>query len=154
MQIPLSRPTNPSRVLVALVALYLIGGSTYLAIRYAVVDFPPLMAGAIRFLIAGAVLYAILRARKTPSPTRAEWGGAARVGALLLGGGMGGVMTAEHMGVASGLAAIFPAITGIVWPSCRPSRIQSSSSSSSASRQASKVSAPAQSPSKPAIVPI
>lgn len=114
MQIPLSRPTNSSLVLVALVALYLIWGSTYLAIRYAVVDFPPLMAGAIRFLIAGAVLYAILRARKTPSPTRAEWGGAARVGALLLGGGMGGVMTAEHMGVASGLAAIFPAATPLL----------------------------------------
>lgn len=114
MQIPLSRPTNPSLVLVALVALYLIWGSTYLAIRYAVVDFPPFMAGAIRFLIAGAVLYAILRARKTPSPTRAEWGGAARVGALLLGGGMGGVMTAEHMGVASGLAAIFPAATPLL----------------------------------------
>lgn len=116
MQSTLSTPrrTKGTLVLAALLALYLIWGSTYLAIRYAVVDFPPFMAGAIRFLIAGAVLYAILRTRGTPAPTRAEWGGAARVGALLLGGGMGGVMTAEHLGVASGLAAIFPAATPLL----------------------------------------
>lgn len=116
MQTSVSPPAKDKRTLVftALIALYFIWGSTYLAIRYAVVDFPPFMAGAIRFLIAGAVLYGVLRARGTPSPTRAEWGGAARVGALLLGGGMGGVMTAEHMGVASGLAAIFPAATPLL----------------------------------------
>ncbi|MER3554009.1 MAG: drug/metabolite exporter YedA [Meiothermus sp.] len=112
--VPAPRKNNQALVLAALIALYFIWGSTYLAIRYAVVDFPPFMAGAIRFLIAGAALYAILRARGTPAPTRAEWGGAARVGALLLGGGMGGVMTAEHMGVASGLAAIFPAATPLL----------------------------------------
>lgn len=112
--VPAPRKNNQALVLAALISLYFIWGSTYLAIRYAVVDFPPFMAGAIRFLIAGAALYAILRARGTPAPTRAEWGGAARVGALLLGGGMGGVMTAEHMGVASGLAAIFPAATPLL----------------------------------------
>jgi drug/metabolite transporter (DMT)-like permease len=96
-------------ILFSLFALYIIWGSTYFAIHYVVTDIPPFMAGAIRFLIAGSVLFAVLKARGAPSPTRAEWVDAAKVGALLMGGGMGGVMMAQSLGVASSLTAIFPA---------------------------------------------
>jgi drug/metabolite transporter (DMT)-like permease len=101
-------------ILFALFALYIIWGSTYFAIHYVVADFPPFMAGAIRFLIAGSVLFAVLKARGAVSPTRAEWFDATKVGALLMGGGMGGVMMAQHLGVASSLTAIFPAATPLL----------------------------------------
>lgn len=114
MQIPLPRSSNQPMVLVALVSLYFIWGSTYLAIHYAVQGFPPFLGAAIRFLIAGGSLYAFLRFRGYPAPSRAEWGGALRVGALLMGGGMGGVMMASSMGVASSLTAIFPAATPLL----------------------------------------
>jgi drug/metabolite transporter (DMT)-like permease len=101
-------------ILFALFALYIIWGSTYFAIHFVVADFPPFMAGAIRFLIAGSVLFGILKARGAASPTRAEWVDAAKVGALLMGGGMGGVMMAQSLGVASSLTAIFPAATPLL----------------------------------------
>ncbi len=89
----------------ALLAVYVIWGSTYLAIRIALEGFPPfLMAGA-RFVAAGAVLFAVLWLRGAPSPTPRQWGGAALVGGLLLLGGNGGVVVAEQS-VASGLAAL------------------------------------------------
>jgi drug/metabolite transporter (DMT)-like permease len=96
-------------ILIALFALYIIWGSTYFAIRFVVADMPPFLAGGVRFVIAGSVLFAVLKARGAPSPTRAEWVDAAKVGALLMGGGMGGVMMAQSLGVASSLTAIFPA---------------------------------------------
>lgn len=93
----------------ALLAVYLIWGSTYFAIRFVVQDTPPLMAGALRFIVAGAALFLVLRARGAPLPSRRQWGNAAIIGALLMGGGMGGVMMAQALGVASSLSAIFPA---------------------------------------------
>ncbi len=102
------------QILFSLFSLYIIWGSTYFAIRFVVVDFPPFMAGAIRFLIAGSVLFVVLRVRGAASPTRAEWFDAAKVGALLMGGGMGGVMMAQSLGVASSLTAIFPAATPLL----------------------------------------
>jgi drug/metabolite transporter (DMT)-like permease len=101
-------------ILFSLFSLYIIWGSTYFAIRFVVADVPPFMAGATRFLIAGGVLFAILKARGVPSPSRAEWLDAAKVGALLMGGGMGGVMMAQSLGVASSLTAIFPAATPLL----------------------------------------
>lgn len=92
-------------IVVALLALYIIWGSTYLGMRIALVDFPPFIMAGIRFLVAGTFLYTFLRARGTPAPTRAQWIGAAIVGTLLLGGGNGGVAFAEQW-VASGLAAV------------------------------------------------
>ncbi|MBO1438760.1 drug/metabolite exporter YedA [Meiothermus sp. CFH 77666] len=114
MQPSLARPHNPPLVLLALLALYFIWGSTYLAIHYAVQGFPPFLGSAIRFLVAGGLLFAFLRGRGHPTPTPAEWGGAARVGILLMGGGMGGVMLASSLGVASSLTAIFPAATPLL----------------------------------------
>jgi drug/metabolite transporter (DMT)-like permease len=93
-------------VVLALLSIYVIWGSTYLAIRIALLGgFPPFTLGAIRFVIAGLAMYAFLRWRGAPNPTRSEWLGAAAVGILLLVGGNGMVMVAEQW-VASGLAAL------------------------------------------------
>jgi drug/metabolite transporter (DMT)-like permease len=95
------------RVLVplALVALYLVWGSTYLAIRVALASYPPFLMAGTRFLIAGSALYAFLRWRGMPAPTRAQWLNSAITGTLLLGMGNGLVCFAEQT-VASGLAAV------------------------------------------------
>jgi drug/metabolite transporter (DMT)-like permease len=79
------------RVLVpaALVALYLIWGSTYLAIRVALESYPPFLMAGTRFVAAGGVFYAFLRWRGMPAPTRAQWINAAITGTLLLGLGNG-----------------------------------------------------------------
>lgn len=92
-------------VALALLAVYLIWGSTYLAIRIALESWPPFLMAAIRFSVAGIFLYAFLRWRGMPNPTRAQWGNAAFSGLLLLGLGNGLVCFAEQS-VASGLAAV------------------------------------------------
>ena len=94
----------------ALAAVYLIWGSTYLAIRFGLEGFPPFLLSAIRFLVAGGILYAVLRLRGTPAPTRRQWWNAARVGALMLAGGVGLVTMAEDLGVGSGVAATAVAV--------------------------------------------
>ena len=92
----------------ALATIYVVWGSTYLAIRVMVEDIPPLLGAGIRFLIAGAILYAWL-VWKRPAGTRAATGrqllGAAIVGLLLMFGGNGLVTVAEQE-VPSGLAAL------------------------------------------------
>jgi len=95
------------RVLVplALIALYLIWGSTYLAIRFALASYPPFLMAGVRFLCAGAAMFAFLRWRGMAAPTRAQWINAAATGTLLLGFGNGLVCYAEQH-VASGLAAV------------------------------------------------
>jgi drug/metabolite transporter (DMT)-like permease len=80
-------------------------GSTYLAIRFAVAVWPPFLLASVRFAIAGGGLYLFLRARGVPAPSRRAWGGAAIVGALLLGVGNGLVCWAEQW-VPSGEAAL------------------------------------------------
>jgi drug/metabolite transporter (DMT)-like permease len=89
----------------ALIAIYIVWGSTYLAIRFAVETMPPFLAAGFRFLIAGAVLYAFRRLRGDPTPLRIEWRSAAIAGLFLLVGGNGGVMWAEQR-VASGIASL------------------------------------------------
>ena len=103
---------GPSRaqVLLAFGAVYVIWGSTYLAIRYAIETLPPFLMAGVRFLMAGAILYAWSVTRSARKPTGAEWGAAAVVGALLLLGGNGAVVWAEQT-VPSGIAALLVAIT-------------------------------------------
>ena len=96
----------PLLLIAAFAALYIIWGSTYLVIRIGVESWPPLLMAAVRFLIAGGLMYAWLRWRGTPAPTWREWRAAALVGTLLLALGNGGVTLAEHAGVASGVAAL------------------------------------------------
>ena len=97
-----------AQVVAAFAAVYVVWGSTYLAILFAIETIPPfLMAGA-RFLASGAALYAWTRLRGGPRPTRANWRAATVVGAFLLVGGNGGVVWAEQR-VPSGLAALLVA---------------------------------------------
>lgn len=93
-------------VALALLAVYLIWGSTYLGIRFALEGgFPPFLLGAVRFLIAGALMLAFLRLRGVAMPTRTQWRNSAVVGILLLLGGNGLVNVAEQT-VSSGMAAV------------------------------------------------
>jgi drug/metabolite transporter (DMT)-like permease len=89
----------------ALVSLYLVWGSTYLAIRIAVASYPPFLMAAVRFLCAGLALYAFLRWRGMPAPSRRQWLNSTAAGVMLLGFGNGLVCFAEQS-VASGLAAV------------------------------------------------
>lgn len=98
-------PAPRWQVGLALVAIYLIWGSTYLGVRIGLTGIPPFFLGGIRFVSAGFLLLAILMARRVALPTRREACGACAVGALLLGIGNGGVVYAEQT-VASGLTAL------------------------------------------------
>ncbi len=95
------------RILVplALLALYLIWGATFLGMKFAIESFPPFLMAALRFLCAGGLLYLLLRWRGASSPTLPQWGGAAAVGTLLLAVGNGGVAYAQQA-VATGVAAM------------------------------------------------
>ena len=97
-------------VIAAFVAIYLIWGSTYLGIRFAVETLPPFLMGGARFLAAGLLLYAWLRATGTPAPSPVNWRHAVLASALMLGVGNGGVNWAEQK-VSSGLAALIIAGT-------------------------------------------
>jgi drug/metabolite transporter (DMT)-like permease len=92
----------------AFVTVCVVWGSTYLGIRVALEGFPPFMLGAIRFLAAGAVLFAAARAKGEPTPRAAEWGSALLTGALLFVVGNGLVNVAEQS-VSSGLASVLVA---------------------------------------------
>jgi drug/metabolite transporter (DMT)-like permease len=92
----------------ALATIYLVWGSTYLAIRVTDRTMPPLLMSSVRFLIAGAALYAFA-SRGRARPTLREWRAAAIVGAALLMVGNGGVAWVETR-LESGLAALIVAI--------------------------------------------
>lgn len=99
--------STPSKALVilAFLSVYLIWGSTYLGIRFAIETIPPFLMAGVRFLIAGAVLYAYTRLRGMTVPTRIHWRSAVIVGGLMLLGGNGMVTWSEQY-IASGLAAV------------------------------------------------
>lgn len=99
-----SRPRLPLLILLALAVVYLVWGSTYLAIRFALEGYPPLFFPALRFLAAGGILYAVLRLRGHAAPSARQWGNAAMIGFLLLNIGNGAVVYAERT-VGSALAA-------------------------------------------------
>jgi drug/metabolite transporter (DMT)-like permease len=103
---------TPSRgkIIAAFAALYIIWGSTYLAIVYAIETIPPLLMAGVRFLIAGSILYGVSLLRSPRRPTRAEWKSQAIIGACLVLGGNGAVVFAEQM-VPSGIAALLVAVT-------------------------------------------
>lgn len=93
------------KLVLAFAAIYIIWGSTYLAIRYAIETLPPLLMAGVRFLVAGGVLYGWARARSAARPRLPEWRRAAVIGGLLLLGGNGLVTLAERT-VPSGLTAL------------------------------------------------
>jgi drug/metabolite transporter (DMT)-like permease len=105
---------HPSRliILAAFAALYLIWGSTYLGIRFAIETIPPLLMAGTRFLLAGFILYGIARWRGAPKGSLAHWRTALIIGGCLLLGGNGGVTLAEQY-VSSGLASVMVATVPI-----------------------------------------
>ncbi|MCD9124196.1 MULTISPECIES: drug/metabolite exporter YedA [Luteimonas] len=127
---PVSRPASVLAIALALAAVYLVWGSTYLAIRFALEGgYPPLLMAGMRFIVAGGLMYAALRLRGVPAPTRNQWKTLLAMGVLLLGLGNGMVCIAEQS-VSSGLAAVAVA-SAPIWIALfaairgdRPSRIE------------------------------
>ena len=103
-------PRLRALVVLSLLAVYLIWGSTYLGIRIALESWPPFLMSALRFLAAGVVMYAFLRWRGVAAPTPRQWRNTVVTGTLLLAAGNGLVCYAEQT-VSSSLAAV--AIAGM-----------------------------------------
>lgn len=108
-------------LLPALLACYLVWGSTYLAIRYALASFPPFFQMGTRFFVAGILLTVFMRLRCAPWPNVMHWRNAFVVGSLMLAGGMGLTGVASQT-IGSGLIATFIAIVpmlvsawGLLW---------------------------------------
>ena len=102
--------TRPkARLLLAFLLVYVLWGSTYLAIRIAIGSLPPLVMGSIRFLIAGTAMWTWARLTTRATASRAEWRGGLIVGTLLLFGGNGAVIWSEQR-VPSGIAALLVAV--------------------------------------------
>ncbi|NUQ35723.1 MAG: EamA family transporter [Planctomycetaceae bacterium] len=98
------------KIVFAFATIYVVWGSTYLGIQYAIQTIPPLMMISTRFLVAGAILYAFCRWRGMPAPTGREWKASFFLGSLMMLGGTGGVSVAEQT-VPSGLTALLICIT-------------------------------------------
>jgi drug/metabolite transporter (DMT)-like permease len=118
-----------SKVTLALVAVYLIWGSTYLALRFALESFPPFLLGGARYTTAGLVMFVVARRQGIARPTRGEWARALLLGGLLFGIGNGLVSVAEHT-ISSGVAAVVVATTApwsvlfaAIW-GARPTRME------------------------------
>ncbi len=96
-------------ILACLFATWIIWGSTYLGIKFALASFPPFFQGGSRFLIAGSLLLLWVAWRRKQMPTLVQWRNGLVVGAIMLGSNMGGVVYAEQT-VASGLVVSFIAV--------------------------------------------
>jgi len=96
------------KVLLAFAIIYFVWGSTFLAIRVGVREVPPFLLAAMRFVVAGTVLYVWMRARGTPSPTAREWGAASLLAVLIFVFDYGLLFWAERR-VPSGIAAVMMA---------------------------------------------
>ena len=97
------------KVLLAFAIIYFVWGSTFLAIRVGVREVPPFLLAAIRFLIAGIVLFAWARSRGAPAPTAREWRGTTILAVLIFVGDYGLVFWSERR-VPSGIAAVMLAM--------------------------------------------
>ena len=114
----LSAPSSTRwSVILSLLAVYIIWGSTYFFISIAIENIPPLLMAGTRFIISGIVLLLFIRLRGLPMPTLKQWGYGALFGILMLGLGNGGVTFAEQS-VSSSLAALIIASTPlwvVIW---------------------------------------
>jgi drug/metabolite transporter (DMT)-like permease len=129
MTTALSRRSAPRLILPALLACYIVWGSTYLAIRYALVSFPPFLQMGTRFLSAGVLLMGFVLLRGEKLPSLSQWRNALVVGILMLSGGMG-LLAVASQSIGSGLIATFIAVVpmmvsgwGLLWGK-RPSQLE------------------------------
>ena len=119
-------PRMTTLIIACLAATWLIWGSTYLAIKWALVSLPPFLQMGTRFIAAALLLGAWARCRQLDWPNRTQWFNAAVLGALMIGGGYGATALAQTS-VSSGLVvafiAIVPALVALAqWPyGLRPS---------------------------------
>lgn len=130
MPAPTARPAPlPLLIVACLAATWLIWGSTYLAIKWALVSFPPFFQMGTRFVAAGLLLGLFAAWRGARWPTRGEWFSALVLGALMMGGGYGATALAQ-VSVSSGLVvafiAVVPALVALMqWPyGVRPARLE------------------------------
>src|SRR2546426_4547921 len=107
----MSAPTKFS-IIVAFASLYLIWGSTFLGIRFAIETIPPLLMAGTRFLTAGVIMYAIAWSQGIGKSNWMNWRTSLIIGACLLLGGNGGVTMSEKY-IDSGLAALIVAVVSI-----------------------------------------
>ncbi|WP_052108274.1 drug/metabolite exporter YedA [Aerolutibacter daejeonensis] len=100
-----ARPASAAAIAFALASVYILWGSTYLAIRFALESYPPFLLGAIRMALAGATMYAVLRVRGEARPTGRQWRTlwVLSIWMVLLSNGLVNLAETE---VGSGLAAI------------------------------------------------
>ena len=108
MRVSSGSEASTRQLLPAFAAVYLVWGSTYLAIRFGVETIPPFILGGTRFLVAGLILAVVSRLRGAPAPRPAEWKAATISGVFMVVGGNGLVCWAE-LYVPSGLAALLVA---------------------------------------------
>lgn len=106
-------PALSGLLVLCLAATWLVWGSTYLAIKWALLSFPPFFQMGTRFLVAGTLLMAWMRWRGAAWPSRRQWWHALIVGSLMLGGGMGGTAFSEQT-VGSGLVVAFIAVVPLM----------------------------------------
>jgi drug/metabolite transporter (DMT)-like permease len=112
-QIPEHAPARATTlVIVAFAAVYVVWGSTYLAIRVGIESFPPFVLAGLRHLVAGLILFPAVRWKTGIQPTAANWKAAVIVGFLLLFIGNGGVSWAEQL-VPSGVTALLVATVSL-----------------------------------------
>lgn len=104
-QAPSALSGNRFLIIFSLIALYFLWGTTYLAMRIGLLGFPPFLMAGIRFLLAGSILYTVLRLRGSAAPSRAQWLASALIGVLLLAIGNAGIVFAEQW-VSTGLASV------------------------------------------------
>src|SRR5882672_1235450 len=105
-------PRTSTLVIVAFGLVYVVWGSTYLAIRVGIESFPPLLLAGSRHLLTGLILYPILRWKTGVRPTASHWRMSFITGFLLLGVGNGGVCLAERT-VPSGVTALLVGFSGL-----------------------------------------
>jgi drug/metabolite transporter (DMT)-like permease len=122
-------PPSRTRVLTAFLIIYVVWGSTYLAIRFGVETIPPFLMAGTRFIVAGIILYGWTRLRGAEKPSPQHWLSAVIVGGLMLLMGNGGVTWAEQQ-IPSGVAALlistspfwFVVLEWVWFGAARPSR--------------------------------
>lgn len=104
---------QPLLIVAALFCTYFIWGSTYLAIKFGIESFPPFMMAGLRFVVAGIILYTVMRVLGSPNPTRKQWLAATAIGILLPAIG-NGTVTYVQQTISSSVAALSIA-TAPIW---------------------------------------